>query len=393
MKQTGAASTTWTLIRGIRQLLTLRGHSGPRRGTAAGLLDVIPDAAILLRNGLIERMGRARGVENSREARHARELDVRGAVVLPAFVEPDAILAPPGLHMPRRQRETETARTAADHARYGYLAAGAHTAGAEDFREIVKILRAVQNAQLRPLRLRAILALPFPEPHGRNRFLLEAAKERWLPSVQKRRMAAIAELILHDGASPAGAADTQLLVEAAGGLGFALRFRAGAQLSRELAGLAARAGAIAVIAPLDGHGASAVLAGSAVHVIPCTSLLDSEPTGFAKTAAARGVALALSAGYETMEPSPGPQLMLHLAGHRLGMTTEEAITAMTWNAACSLRMSGAAGCIDTDRAADLIAVDVPHFTEMARRAGRNDVSLVLRGGKIVYSRGAVGEVS
>ena len=87
MQATGKAPTQWMLIRGIRQLLTLSGPSGPRRGTAAGILNVIADAAILLRNGVVDRVGKARGVENTREARNAQELDARGAVILPGFVE------------------------------------------------------------------------------------------------------------------------------------------------------------------------------------------------------------------------------------------------------------------------------------------------------------------
>src|SRR5215472_3308844 len=203
MEKGRPASAQWTLVRGIRQLLTLRGPSGPRRGTAAGSLDVIPDAAILLRNGVIDRMGKARGVENAREARHAREVDLRGGIVLPALVEPDALIAPAGLRMPRKQRESACARSAADLARYGYLAAGSHTVGVEDFQEGVKMLRAIKSANLRPLRLRAILSLPFPDPGGESRALLAAVIARWLPSARKRGLAMVVEVILHDGGTAA----------------------------------------------------------------------------------------------------------------------------------------------------------------------------------------------
>src|SRR5260370_9538387 len=127
MQRAEAAPPQWTLVRGIRQLLTLRGPSGPRRGAASAFPDVIPDASILLRNGVIERMGKARGVENTREARHARELDIHGGIVLPGWLEPDAIIAPPGIHMPRQQREAETARAAEDRARCGFLSSSPHT--------------------------------------------------------------------------------------------------------------------------------------------------------------------------------------------------------------------------------------------------------------------------
>ena len=380
----------WTLIRGIRQLLTLRGPSGPRRGPAAGVLDAIPHCAILLRNGIVERMGKARGVESAREARDAHVLEIGGGLVMPALVEPDALIAPAGIDLPRKKRETETIRGSTERARYGYLAAGVHSADAQDFREVVKILRALQNAQLRPLRLRPVLDLPFPEPGGDNRALMAKVLGKWLPAVQKRRLAAVVEIVIHDGGSPIAEDDAQKLVEAAAGWGFALRFRSIAPLKEPLPHFAVAAGAMAVIAPLDGDGAAAALGGSAVQVVPCAGLLDAAPNGLARIARGRGIALALSSGYSSVEPaSLNPQLLLHLAVHRLGMTQEEAITAMTWNAACSLRMSNSAGCIDVGRPADLVAVDVEDYSEMIRRAGSNDLKMTMRGGRVIYSRAGV----
>jgi imidazolonepropionase-like amidohydrolase len=335
-------------------------------------------------------MGKARGVENAREARHAHEVDLRGGIVLPALVEPDALIAPAGLNMPRKQRESACARSATDLARYGYLAAGSHTVGVEDFREGVKMLRAIQNAHLRPLRLRAILSLPFPDPGGENRALLAGVTARWLPSAQKRRLAAVVEVILHDGGTAAAPTGTRSLVEAAAGMGFAIRFRSLAPLTGSMAAFAADAGAIAIIAPIDGVGASVTLGGSGVQVVPCGGLLDAAPAALAETAREKGIPLALSSGYNTMEPSSlNPQLMLHLATTRLGLTSEEAITALTWNAACSLRMSNLAGCLDVGRPADLISVDAASYAEMIRRVGHSDVELVMRAGRVIYERGAV----
>jgi imidazolonepropionase len=51
-----------TLVRGARQLLTLRGPAGPRRGAALGELGVIPDGALLIRGGEILEAGPSRRV-------------------------------------------------------------------------------------------------------------------------------------------------------------------------------------------------------------------------------------------------------------------------------------------------------------------------------------------
>ena len=62
--------------------------------------------------------------------------------------------------------------------------------------------------------------------------------------------------------------------------------------------------------------------------------------GMIKFARENAVPVALSSGYSAVEDSTlNPQFMLYLALHCLGLTPEEAITAVTWKAACSARSS------------------------------------------------------
>src|ERR1700733_800266 len=76
-----------TLVRGARQLLTLRGPNGPRRGADLRKLGIIQDGAVLVADGLITEVGPSRRVENLEPARGAEEIDARGCVVLPGFVD------------------------------------------------------------------------------------------------------------------------------------------------------------------------------------------------------------------------------------------------------------------------------------------------------------------
>ena len=79
--------TTTLLVRGARQLITLRGLSGPRRGTALRELGIIQDGAVLIENGVIAALGPSRRVENLAAARQATEIDASGRVVVPGFVD------------------------------------------------------------------------------------------------------------------------------------------------------------------------------------------------------------------------------------------------------------------------------------------------------------------
>src|ERR1700724_3465740 len=82
-----------TLVRGARQLLTLRGPSGPRRGADLGNLGIIQDGAVLIVDGLIREVGPSRRLENLALARGADEIDASGRVVMPGFVDSHAHLA------------------------------------------------------------------------------------------------------------------------------------------------------------------------------------------------------------------------------------------------------------------------------------------------------------
>src|SRR3984885_10647264 len=76
-----------TLVRGARQLLTLRGPSGPRRGADLRNLGIIQDGAVLIADGLIVEVGPSRRLENLALARGAVEIDASGCVVMPGFVD------------------------------------------------------------------------------------------------------------------------------------------------------------------------------------------------------------------------------------------------------------------------------------------------------------------
>src|SRR5579872_7060102 len=79
------------LLINIAQLLTLRSSEpGPRRGSRLGELGIISDAAVLCLGGKIVSVGTTREALRDpavKRARNLRELDCRGKLVLPGFVD------------------------------------------------------------------------------------------------------------------------------------------------------------------------------------------------------------------------------------------------------------------------------------------------------------------
>ena len=75
------------LVRGARQLLTLRGPARSRRGAELRELGLIHDGAVLIQNGVVQEAGPSRRVENLHAARGAEEINATGRVVMPGFVD------------------------------------------------------------------------------------------------------------------------------------------------------------------------------------------------------------------------------------------------------------------------------------------------------------------
>jgi imidazolonepropionase-like amidohydrolase len=143
-----------------------------------------------------------------------------------------------------------------------------------------------------------------------------------------------------------------------------------------------------VVAPMDTLRAFAapLSAIGCVRVIPGSEGFDDATNAAAAIRGAIdwGAAIALTSSYRLAGPSSlNMQYLLYMAVHRLGLTPEEAITATTWNPACSLRLSHVTGSLEPGKSADLLLMEVSDYRELTRRAGHHDVSMVMREGKIV----------
>src|SRR5207253_2032442 len=75
------------IIRHAGQLLTLRGPAEPRRGRNLQDVGLISNGSVLIRDGAIEAAGAADEIERLPLARNAEEMDARGRVVMPGFVD------------------------------------------------------------------------------------------------------------------------------------------------------------------------------------------------------------------------------------------------------------------------------------------------------------------
>jgi imidazolonepropionase len=360
-------------------------------------LNIVPRGAVLIRNGVIEDVGPARRVENLAGSKRAREIDATGRVVMPAFVDPDMALVVPapddaqGLRLMSRQRvQTRAAAMAAEWARYGCLTVGARTPFATDMQNIGKVLRTHHALRKKPLRIRSIFSPAIGavgDPCAAA--MLEALTSKWLAAVRGKSLSSILELTIEGAITPLDRPILRGVAIAAAGLNYAIRLRSTARLEPAGLQLALAAGAIAIVAPNDRLRAftGPLAAIGCVRVIPVSEAFDDSANAAPdmRKEIDDGAAVALSSSYRANgTTSCNMQFLLHLAVDRLGMTAEEAITATTWNAACSLRLSHVTGSLEPGKAADLLLMDVPDYRELPRRAGHHDVNLVMREGRVIF---------
>jgi len=155
-------------------LLTLRGPSGPRRGTDLRNLGIIEDGAVLIADGVIREVGPSRRLENLREARDAGEIDASGCVVLPGLVDAQAQLVREGsAELSPRALKTLALRALEEGVRCGTTAFRAKT-GTQ------KILRVYAALRDLPLTLACTYS-------GAEESITTIRKRRWADFVETPR--------------------------------------------------------------------------------------------------------------------------------------------------------------------------------------------------------------
>ena len=372
------------LIRGAKQLLTLRGPSELRRGAALRELSLIEDGAVLIRDGLIAQVGTTRRLENLKEVRSAAEIEVSGAIVMPGFVDAGISvrsLSPTALTKRRRvsdyyEQNLALLRSCLQH---GTLNAQIKAAGRRlhvdaDF-ALLRQLALIGNSPITTLRTWRIEEnLAFGPAASSD--LVSATR-----LLSKRKLASTVEAGPHlDFRS------SELLAASArdGNLPFNLTW------PNEFPHLfnAAQSHCIDHLGALSSPECE-LLSSSAVPVIfsPTFSMLEGEPTGNLRRLADAGAPLAMSSGYDSEEmPAWNLQLAIALAVLRLKMTVEEAIIAATVNASYALGLAHSVGTLEAGKRADLIVLNLPDYREIPRRFGINHVGMVIREGRIVFNR-------
>lgn len=409
------------LVRGARQLLTLRGPAGLRRGEALRDLGVIEDGSVLIEDGKIACVGPTRRVENLAAARNAIEINAAGKVVIPGFSDAHTqILAAPA-RVGRFRSEREAASgpgirgDAALDAEFHYIrnsSAGAlEHQGSRHIESFVrhgtttlevktacgcsvggemKLLRVItmladRPAGLVPTFLAGLYTHADGEGPGADYFSWLAGE--LLPRVRGRHMPGFLDVACDAGRFSRASAAICL----AGARRFGIRVKVQADQSGEFGAtaMAVENGAVSAdglncISPahvqlLARSDTVATLLPALVH----QGTLERFPPARALIDAGAGVALA-SGFHPSFSSTFNMQMVISLACSHLKLTAEEAISAATVNGAWALGRGEERGSLEYGKAADLLILNLSDYRELPLYFGVNAVQKVLRGGRIVF---------
>jgi imidazolonepropionase len=415
------------LITGASQLLTLRGRV-PRRGKALSDLGIMPDGALLIRNGVIAAVGARSEIESLPESRSADKLDIGGRVLLPGFVDSHTHL----IHAASRAEEYEMKIAGATYEEIARKGGGilnsvkklraataeslkkrAHAALREFAAHGTTTLEAKSGygldvaSELKTLCLHQELNAEQPleivstflgahvvpaeyraKPRGAEKYVALLI-EKLIPEVAGKGLAEFCDVFCDRGAFSRNASKT--ILETGKQRGLVPRIHA-EQLTRTGATqLAVQLGAAScdhleqisktdIAALAKSNSVATLLPGCDFHLglkkyAPARELIE----------AGAGVALATDYNPGT-SPTMSMPMILSLACTQLRMTPAEAIAAATINAAYSLLRDDKIGSLEVGKQADIAVFDVDDFREIPYYFGVNKCWMTLKKGQPVFQK-------
>jgi imidazolonepropionase len=401
------------LVRNLAQVVSPAGRKAPLRGAALRELDVLEDAYVLARDGVVAEVGRMRDL--GPVAGDVVELDGRGCAALPGLVDCHTHACFAGdraaefelraggatyeelhdagggiLSTVRATRATgeEALRAAVERHRGWMLAQGTTRFEAKSG---YGLDRETELAQLRAVRAAGGVAtwlgahaVP-PEFEAADAYL-DFALADVLP--EAARLAEAADVFVERGAFDT--AQARRYLEACSAAGLALRLHADQFTEAGGVSLAVELGARSVdhLEATGDEGVRTLAASDVTAVLlPVAALFLGRPMPPGRSLVDAGAAVALATDF-----NPGSAfceslpVVCTLACTQLGLTPAEALAACTVNAAHVLGRADRIGRIAPGFAADIALLAAPDWRYLAYHLGGGDVAVVVKDGEPVRTR-------
>jgi imidazolonepropionase len=385
-------SEKWTLIRGARQLLTLHRNAGARRGRDLAELGAIIDGSVLLRDGIVDAVGPTRRIENLTGAKHAEEIDAAGRVVMPAFVDPHAVLSPVPASgqepsrvvnaVPASRLEAQADRLLRIVARHGTGTVGSLSGYGAGLTGELKILRAVHARHRKPIDIVSVLQLTGEQDTGVDAELLAVAARRKLAKIVAIRSGV-------GGFEPDAALAVMTQAQS---LGFGVRIELTADHDIHVAGRAIEREAMSIaFAGRYRIPETEMFSGAHTVAILLPLLIADGSDGATRDLIDHGAVVALGSGLNPVTGSTANmQTVVQTGCERCGLSIEEAISAATVNAAWALGVGNHAGSLEHGKHGDLILLNASDYRDIPLYTGTNLVHTMVKRGIVLFEEDFTG---
>ena len=413
------------LLHSASQLLTIAGV--PQRGRELGRLGIIPDGAVLIRDGKITAVGTTSELRKANP--HEETFDARGHVVMPGFVDPHThllwagdratefemrlegktymeILAAGGgiLSTVQNTRQAslqtlldETRPRLRDMLAYGTTTAEAKTGYGLQTEVELRMLQALLLLDTEgPLEIAPTFlgahAIP-PEYKDNPDGYTSLVCSQMLPTVHQwwdahlpTRPLPFVDVFCETGAF--SLEQSRRILETAKSLGFPLKIHAdefdnlgGASLAAELAAVSADH----LVKTSQSDIAALARSTTVAVALPCTpfGLAEREYTP-ARAILEAGGLLALATDLNPGTAWGGNmQFVIALACRYMRLTPAQAIVAATLNAAAAIHRADLVGSLEPGKQADLLILKVSDYRHLGYRFGTNLVQMVIKRGEMI----------
>ena len=403
------------LLHNITQLVTMHlpAYFGPRRGKALSEIGLIEDGAVLISGGKVTSVGTTREMHHDqwlkRHGGEVVELDCRGKVVIPGFVDSHThpVFAKPRLvdfekriqgatyaeiasagggirssidgvrTAPKKELVDRALDAFREMAAYGTTTVEAKSGYGLSHESEIKSLEAIDEAakQWQGTVVATFLGahVPPPEHKGDPDRYVEEIIESMIPEIARRRLAKYVDVFCEHGAFTPE--QTERILEAAVASGFEVRVHV-CQLSNSSLQPMLRFRPVSFdhmdfvsdedVVELAKHETIAAFVPGANYFLatkaypPARKLIDS------------GVPVALATDYNPgSSPTASIPMVLSIACTQMKMTPAEALAAATINGAYALGLGDRKGSLEPGKDADLAIFQLDDYREISYWFGAN----------------------
>lgn len=406
-------------IKNIGQLVTV-GNSSPKKGSEMKDLNVIEDAFLIIDGNIIFDYGQDKEIEDQKS--FDKVIDAQNKVIMPGFVDPHThfvfggdralefkmrLSGVPYIDILKKgggilDTVTATRKTAyqdllelSDKRLDKFLSYGVTTVEGKSGYGLDKKTELKQLRVLEELNQRKDIdvistylgahAIP-KEYEGDSNQYIEDIIEEIMPEIAEKKLAEFCDVFCDEGAF--SYQQSKKLLLAAKKLGLNLKIHADEMVNTEAAQLAGELKAVSAehLLKASDEGLYKLKENDVIAVLlPLTAFSLQEEYANAKKMIEMGIPVALATDLNPGSSySQSIPLLLSLAVMYMGMSPEEAISALTINAAAAVNREDKIGSIEKGKQADLIMIDAESYDHLFYNFGVNLVQKVFKNGRLVF---------